>query len=306
MFVSVIVPAFNEERFIVGCLESVGSVMDEADLKYEIIVVDNGSTDGTAELLSEMHGITTLRIARTSVAEARNIGTKNAQGSVFAFLDADVVVKKSWAEGLKRLSEKAESLFVTGYQYGVRDNSSWVEKYWFGDMEFDHISGGNLIVSRDAFLALEGFDPTLKTGEDVNFCNRARKDKSIEFFIDPVFESVHLGYPRDLSQFVKRELWHGEGDFRSLSDFLSSKIAIISVVYGLMSFLGLGCLVFGEWLAGAAVLVVTLSLNYAISGFRFGHWLGRACVFKNVINFVYFIARFFSFFRAFKNRNLSY
>ncbi|MBC7350635.1 MAG: glycosyltransferase [Candidatus Aminicenantes bacterium] len=306
MFLSIIVPAFNEEDFIVGCLDSVRDVLGATDVKYEIIVVNNGSTDGTTGLLSEMNDVTTLSIDRASVAKARNTGAEVAKGRVIAFLDADVVLERAWGKCIEKLSGGSEGLFVTGYQYGVRDNPSWIEKYWFGDMEFDHISGGNLIVSRDAFSVLGGFDSTLKTGEDVDFCDRAKREQNIEFFTDSEFQCIHLGYPRNIPQFVKRELWHGEGDFRSISDFLKSKVAIVAMIYGLLSCLGVGGLIIGEWLLSAITFLVIVALNYVISGVRFGDWGGRACLFKNLINYIYFLSRFFSFFKAIKNRHLSY
>ena len=173
-------------------------------------------------------------------------------------------------------------------------------------MEFDHISGGNLIVSRDAFSVLGGFDSTLKTGEDVDFCDRAKREPNIEFFTDSEFQCIHLGYPRNIPQFAKRELWHGEGDFRSISDFLKSKVAIVAMIYGLLSCLGVGGLIIGEWLLSTITFLVIVALNYVISGVRFGDWGGRACLFKNLINYIYFLSRFFSFFKAIKNRHLSY
>src|SRR3954447_14425882 len=87
--VSVVIPAFNAERFV-G--EAVQSVMAQTLLPVDIVVVDDGSTDRTAELAAAVDP--TVQVVRTpnrGVAAARNTGARRARGSVIAFLDADDV-----------------------------------------------------------------------------------------------------------------------------------------------------------------------------------------------------------------------
>lgn len=306
MDLSIIIPAFNEEDFIGDCLASIRRVLADCNIIYEILVVDNGSNDGTSEIASSIPDVTILKISRTSVAQARNCGVEKARGRIYAFIDADVVLKEKWGSRIEKLCKSGKHLFVTGYQYGVRDTPSWIERYWFGSMRSSHISGGNLIASRDAFIEIGGFDPGLKTGEDVDFCEKATLIKGIEYTLDSSFECVHLGYPSTVYQFSKRELWHGEGDFRSLKDFKKSKIAKISIGYGLASCFFVGMLVMQEWRAALLFFSLFLTLNYIIVGLRFGSWWSSASFFNFFINYIYFISRFFSFFRAVKSRGRAY
>ena len=85
--VSVIIPAYNAEPFID---ETVRSALDQTHADVEVIVVDDGSTDGTLQrLVAFEHRITIVRRARGGVAAARNAGAERASGTWIAFLDAD-------------------------------------------------------------------------------------------------------------------------------------------------------------------------------------------------------------------------
>ncbi|MBJ7277709.1 glycosyltransferase family 2 protein [Marinobacter salarius] len=306
MDLSVIIPAFNEEDYVSQCLSSVKNVLGGRDIDYEILLVDNGSCDKTSQIASSFSGVSVFSISRTSVSQARNYGAQKAQGRIFAFIDADVVLKSIWGERIEALCNGCNKLFVTGYQYGVRDEPSWIEKYWFSNLKSNHISGGNLIVSCDAFLKIGGFDPGLKTGEDVDFCSKAKLIPDIEYTTDPSLVCVHLGYPSTVYQFMKRELWHGEGDFRSLRDFRKSKIAKLSLGYGAASLVFFGALAIQEWYLASLIFFVFILSNYVLVCLRFDSWWGKASFFNSFINYLYFISRFFSLFRAVRGRNRVY
>lgn len=92
IFISVIVPVYNGENFLHRCLDALTS---SSYSFYEIIVVDDGSTDGSAEL-SRRKGATVLHTprAQSGPATARNCGSRRARGSILFFVDADVVVRR--------------------------------------------------------------------------------------------------------------------------------------------------------------------------------------------------------------------
>ena len=96
--VSVVIPAFNEERVIGQCLESLNRV-DFPKESFEVIVVDNSSTDRTVEvarLFTSSLNLTVLKKAKGHISAVRNLGAAAARGHYLAFLDADMLVSPDW------------------------------------------------------------------------------------------------------------------------------------------------------------------------------------------------------------------
>jgi len=93
LLVSVIIPTHNRKELLVRCLDSLAAQTIKAS-QLEVIVVDDGSTDGTGDLLKGKKysfQLKYLRIERTGPPNARNVGTKHASGEIVAFMDDDVV-----------------------------------------------------------------------------------------------------------------------------------------------------------------------------------------------------------------------
>src|SRR5262245_30401408 len=92
---SVIIPAFNEERYLGPTLESLNAAVDRLRRKRgksaEVIVVDDASTDGTAAVARQL-GATVHHEADHNIARARNLGAEQALAPVLVFIDADTLV----------------------------------------------------------------------------------------------------------------------------------------------------------------------------------------------------------------------
>src|SRR5262245_48629676 len=86
--ISFIVPAHNEELWIGRCLDSIRSAMAALDEPYEVIVVDDASTDATARI-AEQKGARTIRVAHRNISAVRNCGARAAAGEELIFVDAD-------------------------------------------------------------------------------------------------------------------------------------------------------------------------------------------------------------------------
>jgi len=98
-FVSIIVPVFNGEHVIADCIES---LLNQDYPKYEIIVVDNNSTDNTAKIIKQYPVKYLLEDKIQSSYAARNKGIIHSQGEILAFIDADCIASKTWLrEGVK-------------------------------------------------------------------------------------------------------------------------------------------------------------------------------------------------------------
>lgn len=300
----IVVPAYNEEYFIKGCLSSISNALKDSGLMYEIVIVDNGSNDRTGDIAKAL-GAMVMRIARASVSAARNVGASAVDSKYIAFIDADVVITPEWAVALVRLVRgQPPALVLTGCQYSIRDEAGWIEKYWFKNLRDKYLNGGNIIISRAAFERLAGFDESLKTGEDYDLCIRALLG-GIQCVVDDGFHAVHLGYPRTLAGFIRREMWHGEGDFRSWAAFGGSPVAIIGVGY-LVVIIAIVLLMAQQPLLASVLLVGLLVSNLVLTAMRFSGCGGNTILINSIFNLVYFLARAMSFFSAMKSIRKKY
>lgn len=206
----------------------------EGKFQYEVIVVDNGSTDRTLDIAHD-NGAICLHAPGCSISTLRNMGAQNASADIFIFIDADVYVTREWGEQIGRVPVLLQQrpMLITGSLYGISEENNWIERIWFAPRttrsEVSYINGGHLILHRQTFLSVEGFAPHLETGEDCEFCERARaRGATIEN--NPALKVVHAGYPRTIKRFFARERWHGRGDFHSVATLIASKPALISLL----------------------------------------------------------------------------
>jgi glycosyltransferase involved in cell wall biosynthesis len=231
---SFIVPAFNEERHIGTTLDRIKHLVD-SKFPCELIVVDNGSDDSTAEIAAK-RGATVLVHTGCTIGALRNVGARHATGDFLVFLDADVHVTPRWIDHLpKRLAELSERpRMLMGSITGVPANASWIERSWFDPSQrnhrITHIGSGHLITTRAFFEELGGFDEGRRTGEDYDLSARALAGGG-EIVDAPDLYVEHLGYPSTIGKFIKREIWHGQGDFDSVRSVVKSKVAILTLSF---------------------------------------------------------------------------
>lgn len=100
MRVSIVIPAYNEERHIKACLESIAA---QTVRPFEVIVVDNNSTDRTAKIARSFPFVTLLKESRQGVVYARDAGFNAARGEVIGRIDADSIISPDWVECVQSL-----------------------------------------------------------------------------------------------------------------------------------------------------------------------------------------------------------
>ena len=232
--VSIVVPALNEARLIGQTLAAVRALDYPAE-SVELVVVDNGSKDGTIEI-ARAYDAVVLACPGLTVGGLRNAGVARATGEVIAFLDADCVPDRDWLQ--RALDALRTGSGVTGARVAVPDTGGWIEKAWFsrpplGRRRVTYINSGNLILERSVFERLGGFDPTLISGEDSDFCRRAAAVTTI--LSDDRIRAVHLGNPKSWLQFLRRETWHGMGAIGTSGLTLRNKPLIGAVMLLAMS-----------------------------------------------------------------------
>lgn len=119
--ISIIIPAYNEERYLARCLDSVAL---QAELPFEVLVVDNNSTDRTAEIAGRYPFVTVVRETQQGRVYARNAGFESARGDILARIDADAVLPPGWTTRVAQHFARAgatETAWTGGaYFYNVR------------------------------------------------------------------------------------------------------------------------------------------------------------------------------------------
>jgi len=126
ILVSVTVPVYNRSEEIESCLKSL--VRQRTTFPYEIIVIDDGSTDNTTSVINKWKRRypSKIRILSRSKNEgsskARNFGIKHAKGKIIAFIDSDCVAKPEWLENLTLPIRKGNEEITNGYSEGETKN----------------------------------------------------------------------------------------------------------------------------------------------------------------------------------------
>lgn len=216
--VSIIIPAYNEEKYLPLCLNSISS-LDYSKEHIEIIVVDNGSTDRTREI-ARSYGARLLRDDTQNVSGLRNYGSKKSKGDILAFVDADCLVPKEWLNNASKYFE-AMDVVAWGAPPVPPENPTWVQKTWYLVRQkpetvpkVDWLESMNLFVRKDQFFAVGGFNESLVTCEDVDLCYRLSKYGRITS--DSQIEIIHLGEAPTVKVFIKKEIWRGRSNLSGI------------------------------------------------------------------------------------------
>ncbi len=180
---TVIVCTRNGRQRIGRCLTALEKLTGSG---HELLVVDDGSSDGTADYVSARFPQVRLVCSPpVGLSAARNLGAAAAIGGIFAFTDDDCEPDPEWLERLRRVFADGRFEAVGGPNLPPRPQN-WEEAVvcaapgapshvMLDDEEAEHLPGCNLAVTRAAFETIGGFDPVFLTaGDDVDFCWRLR------------------------------------------------------------------------------------------------------------------------------------
>ena len=226
---SIIIPVFNQRSYTYNCLRSVRDALEHGGLKAEVIIVDDCSTDNTREMLARVTGIHIITNERNSgFIDSCNHGADRATGSYLLFLNNDTIVLPGCFEELLetfrlkpdaglvgakllypdgRLQEAGGIIWddASGWNYGRLDDPEKPEYCYL--REVDYCSGAGIVVPKDLFHKLNGFDIHYRPAycEDSDLAFRIR-EAGFKVYYQPLAQLVHfegITSGRDTSSNVK-------------------------------------------------------------------------------------------------------
>ena len=214
---SVIIPAFNSHEILKKCIDSILSQTINRN-QFEIIVVDDGSTDNTVNIAKESGVDEVLEIKHAGQGSARNCGARHARADIIAFIDSDCQAKKDWLEII--LKELQTNDAIAGSLHnGINNMISWSE-YLLEFSDFDEnlkrspinfASGANQAYKKNDFLSTIGFKEDLNYSEDV-FFGKTFSDIGKRIIFVPEIQVSHYGR-RNLKKFLNNMKKFGERSY---------------------------------------------------------------------------------------------
>lgn len=180
MTISVVIPAYNEEKYLPHTLESLQRLERKPD---EIIVVDGSSTDKTAAI-AKSYGVRVLTVPKKTIGYSRQVGLTSASGDVVAFTDADTLLPSDW---LSKIEAYLTRPGVVGVFGGYRFYDGPIVFTWFTNHivpllnTFHHAlgvtmaTGQNMAFYKKTALEAGGFPVDFKISEDIEVARRLKQ-----------------------------------------------------------------------------------------------------------------------------------
>ena len=207
-YFSVIIPLYNKENFVLNTLKS---VMNQTFTDYEIIIIEDCSTDKSLEIVSKIKN-DTIRIIRheknKGLSASRNTGIKNANANYLAFLDADDLWKENYLQELFQLTNDfpEAKLFATNYEefYSYNKilvpennsknlkNNSLIRDFFEISLAQPLYCPSSFCVEKSVFETVGYYDETITFGEDVDFNIRANSEFLLAYSKKPLVHYLML------------------------------------------------------------------------------------------------------------------
>lgn len=259
MKASVIIPAFNAEKTIGECL---AALQKQSFRDFEIIVVDDGSKDGTAEIVKKFKGAKLLRQKNAGPAAARNLGAKNARGGIIVFTDSDCVAEKNFLEEMiapfsgkciagvqGKYRSRQKEFFARLTQLEIEQRHEKMAKRHFIDFMGSYAAA----YRKKVFEEMKGFDTgfPIASGEDADLSFRISKAGYKMVFSEKAV--VWHTHPKTFLKYLKikffRAFWrtklYGKHSDKIAGDSYTSKaikiqlgflgLLAVSVIYSIMN-----------------------------------------------------------------------
>ena len=198
MKLSFVIPAYNEEAYLPACLESIlAQTKDLPDSDFEIIVVNNASSDRTAQVAAGYAGVTVVDELRKGLPWARQAGFEASTGDLIANVDSDSRLTPGWVEKVLREFDALPNLVALSGPVQYYDLTPWqsIQVQLFYLLAFvlyclnryilragSMVQGGNFVLRRDALASIGGFNTDIAFyGEDTDIARRLNRVGKVVF-----------------------------------------------------------------------------------------------------------------------------
>jgi len=286
MRLSVIIVHYNTQELTLRCIDSLKQVID---FEYEIIVVDNASSDNAKAVLLEKHPdlIWITNEKNEGFGRANNLGAQKAQGKHLLLLNSDMFVPAGVIEECLEVIEQDENIGVLGpkltnedgsFQKSTYYDSATQKELWkqnlildkfvtFKEDSLDAVMGSFLLISKELFDKVEGFDPDFfMYCEEIDLCLKVKKQGKLIYYFEKV-SAIHK---------------HGASSTNSLRRIRQIYLSRFLLVYKQKG-------VFQAYLSLWVFFINTLSNSLVIwrfeKKFRQSFWLSQRAFYSNIISY---------------------
>ncbi len=221
--VSIVIPAYNEEKTLPKILDSLQKQRCKHD--FEVIVVDNNSTDQTAKIAYKYKNTLNIKVIKEEKkgrSPARRAGFSEAKGEIILSTDADTVVPDTWIEQMVSNFVTSDIAAITGtckiFDCSWRVNMifNFLQPFFMHAyrMLFGHywLSGFNFAIRKDIYVKSGGFNPNLNSQEDTDLSFRVSDLGKIKFVTSPVVicsgRRFQQGFLQGLYSYVKTYIFY--------------------------------------------------------------------------------------------------
>lgn len=213
MRASIIIPAYNARKTLSECLTA---CLGQAYTDFEVIIVDDGSTDETGQITAQFEAVRYHRQPNGGPASARNSGARIASGDILVYTDADCIPQADW---LKQLADGFEDgVVAVGGTYTIANPDARLARVVQAEIaarhrqfgrEVDFLGSFNVAYRRDAFEVVGGFDESYRqaSGEDNDLAYRLH-DNGGRMVFNPKAVVAHY-HPERLLAYLRTQSRHG-------------------------------------------------------------------------------------------------
>lgn len=191
--VSIVIPVYNEEHHLAKCLNAIAA---QTEMPDEVIVVDNNSTDNSAEIATSYPFVKLLKESRQGVMYARNTGFDKALGDVIGRIDADTILPPDWTKTVKALLADPAHAAVTGPVY-YYDMPNSPRNYWIDHQIrlrlYQHVSSMPFLFGSNAALRLSAWKSVKSS-----LCHSRSVHEDLDLAIHLTRQNLSIRYDKSL------------------------------------------------------------------------------------------------------------